>query len=198
MGSSRREPPAGRGCCSSCLPSRAARPPRPPAAQEKLGPLRGQAVWKMPTGGLIDSDALPCAWLPCYAARDVVDRPRGHSCCRRLSLHSTPHPPPTRPHPTRLSTSGLVQQGEDVTEAAEREVLEETGVRARFDGVIAMRQVRLDGGVSKQLGRCRRGSEEAGGAGSGRRPCSAACCARAHVRYVCRLPAGAWIRSRQV
>ncbi|PSC72444.1 Nudix hydrolase 8 [Micractinium conductrix] len=36
--------------------------------------------------------------------------------------------------------TGLVQQGEDVTEAAEREVLEETGVRARFDAVLAMRQ----------------------------------------------------------
>lgn len=34
----------------------------------------------------------------------------------------------------------LVQQGEDISEAAEREVLEETGVRARFDAVLAMRQ----------------------------------------------------------
>lgn len=52
--------------------------------QERSGPLRGQGVWKMPTG--------------------------------------------------------LVQQGEDISEAAEREVLEETGVRARFDSVLAMRQ----------------------------------------------------------
>lgn len=52
--------------------------------QEKTGPLRGQGVWKMPTG--------------------------------------------------------LVQQGEDIIEAAEREVEEETGVRARFDAVLAMRQ----------------------------------------------------------
>ncbi|KAL4429161.1 hypothetical protein ABPG77_010140 [Micractinium sp. CCAP 211/92] len=36
--------------------------------------------------------------------------------------------------------TGLVQQGEDISEAAEREVLEETGVRARFDAVLAMRQ----------------------------------------------------------
>jgi len=33
-----------------------------------------------------------------------------------------------------------VQQGEDISEAAEREVLEETGIRARFDAVLAMRQ----------------------------------------------------------
>ncbi|GAB4824032.1 hypothetical protein N2152v2_011078 [Parachlorella kessleri] len=52
--------------------------------QEKLGPLRGKNVWKMPTG--------------------------------------------------------LVQAGEDISAAAEREVLEETGVRARFDSVLAMRQ----------------------------------------------------------
>ncbi|EFN58169.1 hypothetical protein CHLNCDRAFT_11561, partial [Chlorella variabilis] len=52
--------------------------------QERSGPLRGQGVWKMPTG--------------------------------------------------------LVQQGEDISEAAEREVLEETGIRARFDAVLAMRQ----------------------------------------------------------
>ncbi|KAI7844105.1 hypothetical protein COHA_002245 [Chlorella ohadii] len=36
--------------------------------------------------------------------------------------------------------TGLVQAGEDISEAAEREVLEETGVRARFDCVLAMRQ----------------------------------------------------------
>lgn len=36
--------------------------------------------------------------------------------------------------------TGLVQQGEDISEAAEREVLEETGIRARFDAVLAMRQ----------------------------------------------------------
>ncbi|KAK9827662.1 hypothetical protein WJX81_004616 [Elliptochloris bilobata] len=52
--------------------------------QEKNGPLRGQSVWKMPTG--------------------------------------------------------LVNAGEDVSEAAEREVLEETGVRAKFQAVLAIRQ----------------------------------------------------------
>lgn len=36
--------------------------------------------------------------------------------------------------------TGLVLAGEDVTEAAEREVLEETGARARFRAVLAMRQ----------------------------------------------------------
>eukprot|EP00877_Chromochloris_zofingiensis_P004212 jgi/Chrzof1/13792/Cz08g12180.t1 len=52
--------------------------------QEKNGPLKGQAVWKMPTG--------------------------------------------------------LVQQGEDIVQAAEREVLEETGVRAPFSALLAIRQ----------------------------------------------------------
>lgn len=52
--------------------------------QEKSGPLRGQGVWKIPTG--------------------------------------------------------LVQAGEDVTEAAVREVLEETGVKCRFKSVLALRQ----------------------------------------------------------
>ena len=36
--------------------------------------------------------------------------------------------------------TGLVEVGEDITVAAEREVLEETGVRARFDAVLAFRQ----------------------------------------------------------
>lgn len=36
--------------------------------------------------------------------------------------------------------TGLVNVGEDISEAAEREVLEETGVKARFDAVLAMRQ----------------------------------------------------------
>lgn len=36
--------------------------------------------------------------------------------------------------------TGLVEVGEDITAAAEREVLEETGVRARFDAVLAFRQ----------------------------------------------------------
>lgn len=36
--------------------------------------------------------------------------------------------------------TGLVEAGEDITVAAEREVLEETGVRAKFDAVLAFRQ----------------------------------------------------------
>jgi ADP-ribose pyrophosphatase YjhB (NUDIX family) len=36
--------------------------------------------------------------------------------------------------------TGLVQAGEDISEAAVREVAEETGVRARFGAVLAMRQ----------------------------------------------------------
>ena len=36
--------------------------------------------------------------------------------------------------------TGLVEVGEDITAAAEREVLEETGVRAAFDAVLAFRQ----------------------------------------------------------
>ena len=36
--------------------------------------------------------------------------------------------------------TGLVEVGEDITAAAEREVREETGVRARFDAVLAFRQ----------------------------------------------------------
>lgn len=36
--------------------------------------------------------------------------------------------------------TGLVDSGEDITAAAEREVLEETGVRASFDAVLAFRQ----------------------------------------------------------
>ena len=36
--------------------------------------------------------------------------------------------------------TGLVNAGEDVTTAAEREVAEETGVTARFAAVLALRQ----------------------------------------------------------
>lgn len=36
--------------------------------------------------------------------------------------------------------TGLVSQGEDFDEAAEREVLEETGVRGKFSAVLALRQ----------------------------------------------------------
>lgn len=36
--------------------------------------------------------------------------------------------------------TGLVDAGEDIAAAAEREVLEETGVRVRFEGVVAFRQ----------------------------------------------------------
>ncbi len=36
--------------------------------------------------------------------------------------------------------TGMVDAGEDITTAAEREVLEETGVRAKFEAVLAVRQ----------------------------------------------------------
>jgi len=36
--------------------------------------------------------------------------------------------------------TGLVDVGEDISTAAEREVLEETGVRAKFAAVLAFRQ----------------------------------------------------------
>jgi ADP-ribose pyrophosphatase YjhB (NUDIX family) len=36
--------------------------------------------------------------------------------------------------------TGLVHAGEDLSEAVEREVLEETGVRAAFDCVLLVRQ----------------------------------------------------------
>lgn len=36
--------------------------------------------------------------------------------------------------------TGLVDQGEDISAAAEREVFEETGVRATFSAVLAFRQ----------------------------------------------------------
>ncbi len=36
--------------------------------------------------------------------------------------------------------TGMADAGEDITTAAEREVLEETGVRAKFEAVIAIRQ----------------------------------------------------------
>lgn len=39
-----------------------------------------------------------------------------------------------------LRFAGLVATGEDLTTAAEREVEEETGVRARFESVLAVRQ----------------------------------------------------------
>ena len=36
--------------------------------------------------------------------------------------------------------TGLVNAGEDVTDAAVREVLEETGIRAKFDAMVSCRQ----------------------------------------------------------
>ena len=36
--------------------------------------------------------------------------------------------------------TGLANPGEDIHEAAEREVLEETGIRAKFDALLAIRQ----------------------------------------------------------
>ena len=36
--------------------------------------------------------------------------------------------------------TGMVDLGEDITAAAEREVLEEAGVRAKFDAVLGFRQ----------------------------------------------------------
>ncbi len=36
--------------------------------------------------------------------------------------------------------TGLVDAGEDINDAAEREVLEETGVKAKFAAVLALRQ----------------------------------------------------------
>ena len=63
----------------------------------------------------------------------------------RSPASATPysHPPTqesTRTRSHTLPTCVRLQQGEDISEAAEREVLEETGVRATFDGVLAMRQ----------------------------------------------------------
>ena len=47
-------------------------------------------------------------------------------------------PPPNDEN--RKVPTGLVNSGEDLHEAVEREVLEETGVRAKFDCVLLMRQ----------------------------------------------------------
>ena len=36
--------------------------------------------------------------------------------------------------------TGLLDPGEDVSDAAEREVLEETGITAKFDRILSIRQ----------------------------------------------------------
>ena len=36
--------------------------------------------------------------------------------------------------------TGVVNQGENVTRGSEREVLEETGLRAKFESILAVRQ----------------------------------------------------------
>lgn len=54
----------------------------------------------------------------------------------------TPAPPPTPPLNIRLSRcthEGLIDAGENLSDAAAREVLEETGVQAEFDSVLAFR-----------------------------------------------------------
>lgn len=125
------------------------------------------------------------AWLPRYPR--LVAIPLGRPAA--AAGPPTPALPSEPACPTPLSPAGLVQQGEDVTEAAEREVLEETGVRARFDGVIAMRQVRR----SVELGPCRmEGRTAARRLRGGQRHAAsaAAACARAHVQHVCWPPVG--------
>lgn len=83
--------------------------------QEKNGPLRGQGVWKMPTG-----------LVQVRAAQLEVMQLEPYTRPLNLCSKSTASPAP--------------QAGEDITVGAEREVLEETGVRAKFAAVLAMRQ----------------------------------------------------------
>ena len=101
---------------------------------------QSRGVWKMPTG-----------LMQQVGASKGVSRADTHPCSPQGSTafwHPTPHHPCTPPHPSRpcplppLPPLPLAPplQGEDISEAAVREVAEETGVRTTFAAVLAMRQ----------------------------------------------------------